>query len=126
MSKQEANIYEIAKEAGVSIATVSRVMNQSASVSEKSTRKVMEAVRKLNYVPNSMARSLSTSVSMSVGVVVPDISNPFFSMLLKGVTAVAEEKGYQVLLYSTGNYIQYPVTNHNGKEYMYVCKHKAE
>ena len=101
MGKQEANIYEIAKEAGVSIATVSRVMNQSASVSEKSTKRVMEAVKKLNYVPNSMARSLSTSVSTSVGVVVPDINNPFFSMVLKGVTDVADENGYQVALYST-------------------------
>lgn len=101
MSKQEANIYEIAREAGVSIATVSRVMNRSASVSEKSTRKVLEAVQKLNYVPNSMARSLSTSVSMSIGVVVPDINNPFFSKVLKGVTTVADEKGYQVILYST-------------------------
>ena len=101
MSKQEANIYEIAKEAGVSIATVSRVMNRSASVSEKSTRRVMDAVRKLNYVPNSMARSLSTSVSTSIGVVVPDINNPFFSKVLKGVTTVADEKGYQVILYST-------------------------
>lgn len=101
MSKQEANIYEIAKEAGVSIATVSRVMNNSAFVSEKSTRRVMEAVQKLNYVPNSMARSLSTSVSTSIGVVVPDINNPFFSKILKGVTEVADEKGYQVILYST-------------------------
>ncbi len=101
MGKQEANIYEIAKEAGVSIATVSRVMNHSATVSEKSTRRVMEAVKKLNYVPNSMARSLSTSVSMSIGVVVPDINNPFFSKILKGVTTVADEKGYQVILYST-------------------------
>ena len=101
MGKQEANIYEIAKEAGVSIATVSRVMNHSATVSEKSTRRVMDAVKKLNYVPNSMARSLSTSVSNSIGVVVPDINNPFFSKVLKGVTAVADEKGYQVILYST-------------------------
>lgn len=101
MGKQEANIYEIAKEAGVSIATVSRVMNRSATVSEKSTRRVMDAVKKLNYVPNSMARSLSTSVSTSIGVVVPDINNPFFSNVVKGVTSVADEKGYQVLLYST-------------------------
>ncbi len=101
MGKQEANIYEIAKEAGVSIATVSRVMNNSAAVSEKSTRRVMDAVKKLNYVPNSMARSLSTSVSTSIGVVVPDINNPFFSRILKGVTAVADDHGYQVVLYST-------------------------
>lgn len=101
VGKQEANIYEIAKEAGVSIATVSRVINRSAFVSEKSTQRVMEAVQKLNYVPNSMARSLSTSVSMSIGVVVPDINNPFFSKVLKGVTAVADKEGYQVVLYSS-------------------------
>ncbi|MBP3412144.1 MAG: LacI family DNA-binding transcriptional regulator [Oscillospiraceae bacterium] len=101
MSKQEANIYEIAKEAGVSIATVSRVMNRSASVSEKSTKKVMDAVRKLNYVPNSTARSLSTSLSRSIGIVVPDINNPFFSKILQGVTAAADEQGLQVVLYST-------------------------
>lgn len=101
MSKQEANIYEIAKEAGVSIATVSRVMNNSASVSEKSTQRVMDAVKKLNYVPNSMARSLSTCVSTTIGVVVPDINNPFFSKILQGITHVADEHGFQVILFDT-------------------------
>ena len=56
MGKQEANIYEIAREAGVSIATVSRVINHSNAVSEKSYRRVMDAVRKFNYVPNRTAR----------------------------------------------------------------------
>ena len=82
MGKQEANIYEIAREAGVSIATVSRVINHSNAVSEKSYRRVMDAVRKFNYVPNSTARSLSTSTSTSIGVVIPDIHNQFFSLLL--------------------------------------------
>lgn len=106
MSKQEANIYEIAKEAGVSIATVSRVMNHSTSVSEKSRKRVMDAVKLLNYVPNSTARSLSTSQSMSIGVVVPDIDNPFFSKILQGVTLLAEEHGYQVLLYNTDESVE--------------------
>lgn len=88
MGKQEANIYEIAREAGVSIATVSRVINHSNAVSEKSYRRVMDAVRKFNYVPNSTARSLSTSTSTSIGVVIPDINNPFFSLLLEGITRV--------------------------------------
>ena len=93
MGKQEANIYEIAREAGVSIATVSRVINHSNAVSEKSYRRVMDAVRKFNYVPNSTARSLSTSTSTSIGVVIPDINNPFFSLLLEGITRVADERG---------------------------------
>lgn len=101
MMKQEANIYEIAREAGVSIATVSRVMNHSSTVSEKSTKRVLEAVKKLNYVPNNAARSLSTSISTSVGVVIPDINNPFFSRLLQGITRAADEMGLNIFLFGT-------------------------
>lgn len=99
--RQEANIYEIAREAGVSIATVSRVMNHSNTVSEKSTKKVLEAVKKLNYVPNNAARSLSTSISTTVGVVIPDINNPFFSQLLQGITRAADEMGLHIFLFGT-------------------------
>ncbi len=101
MMKQEANIYEIAKEAGVSIATVSRVMNHSGAVSEKSKQRVLEAVEKLNYVPNIVARSLSTSTSTTIGVVIPDINNPFFSKLLQGITTTADEMGLSVFLFGT-------------------------
>ena len=101
MIKQEANIYEIAKEAGVSIATVSRVMNRSCTVSEKSRQRVLDAVAKLNYVPNNAARSLSTSTSPSVGVVIPDINNPFFSRLLQGITRAADEMGLNIFLFGT-------------------------
>lgn len=100
--KQESNIYEIAKEAGVSIATVSRVINHSSAVSEKSRKRVTEAIKKLNYVPNSTARSLSTSTSTAIGVVIPDINNPFFSLLLEGITRVADEEGYNIFLFNTG------------------------
>ncbi len=101
MPKHEANIYAIAKEAGVSIATVSRVMNNTASVSEKSKKRVLDAVKKLNYVPNSVARSLSTSTSSLVGVVIPDINNPFFSLALQGLTRTADERGLNIFLYNT-------------------------
>lgn len=101
MSKQEANIYEIAREAGVSIATVSRVMNHSSTVSDKSTRRVLDAIEKLNYVPNIAARNLSMSSSTSVGVVFPDISNPFFMQLFQGITAAADQVGLNVLLFGT-------------------------
>ena len=101
MIKQEANIYEIAKEAGVSIATVSRVMNHSCTVSEKSRQRVLDAVAKLNYVPNNAARSLSTSTSTTVGVVIPDINNPFFSRLLQGITRAADEMGLHIFLFGT-------------------------
>lgn len=100
--RQEANIYEIAKEAGVSIATVSRVINHSGTVSEKSTKRVMEAIEKLNYVPSSAARNLSTSVSTTIGVVVPDIEDPFFCHLLRGVTLAADELHLKVMLFNSG------------------------
>lgn len=99
--KQEANIYEIAAEAGVSIATVSRVINRNASVSEKSRKKVNDAIARCNYVPNGFARSLSTSISSTIGVVVPDINNPFFSQLLQGITRAADGQGLHVVLFNT-------------------------
>ncbi len=101
MRNQETNIYDIASEAGVSIATVSRVINNSTAVSAKSRKKVLDAIEKLNYVPNVMARSLSTSVSTSIGVVVPDIRNPFFSTLLQGITHAADAVDMQIVLCST-------------------------
>lgn len=100
--KQESNIYQIAKEAGVSIATVSRVINNSTAVSEKSRKRVTEAIEKLNYVPSGTARSLSTSTSTAIGVVIPDINNPFFSLLLEGITRAADEEGYHIFLFNTG------------------------
>lgn len=103
MKRQETSIYTIAKEAGVSIATVSRVINQSASVSEKSREKVQNAIRKLNYVPNAAARNLSTSSSTSIAVVIPDVDNRFFMRLLQGITQVADELEYNVVLFNTAN-----------------------
>lgn len=106
MKRQETNIYTIAKEAGVSIATVSRVINQSASVSEKNKQKVLNAVEKLNYVPNIAARNLSTSTSTSIGVVIPDVGNSFFMQLLQGITTTADKMGYNIILFSTNSDVE--------------------
>ena len=102
MKRQETNIYSIAKEAGVSIATVSRVINQSASVSEKSRQKVLNAIKKYDYVPNMAARNLSTSTSRSIGVVIPDMRNQFFMQLLQGITLAADQIGYNIILFNSG------------------------
>lgn len=99
--KHESNIYEIALEAGVSIATVSRVLNHNASVKEANREKVLAAIKRMNYVPNSHARSLSTSTSTAIGVIIPDINNPFFSQLLQGITRVADERGLHIVLFNT-------------------------
>lgn len=101
MSKQEKNIYEIAEAAGVSIATVSRVLNHSGAVSEKSTRRVLEAIEKFNYVPNIAARTLNSTHSTSVGVVIPDINNPFFTQMLQGITSAADRMGLNIFLFGT-------------------------
>ncbi len=106
MKRQETNIYTIAREAGVSIATVSRVINNSSTVSDKSKQKVLRAIEKLNYVPNLAARSLSTSTSTSIGVVIPDVGNQFFMQLLQGVTSMADQLGYNIILFDTRNDVE--------------------
>lgn len=106
MKRQETNIYTIAKEAGVSIATVSRVINRSAPVNEKSRKKVLDAIEKLNYVPNLAARNLSTSTSTSIGVVIPDVKNMFFMQLLQGITLEADRMGYNVILFNSSSDVE--------------------
>lgn len=101
MKHQETSIYTIAEDAGVSIATVSRVINQIPSVSEKNRQKVLASIKKFNYIPNVSARNLSTSRTTSVGVFVPDISNRYFMQLLRGITKEADELGYNIVLFDT-------------------------
>ena len=103
MKHQETSIYTIAEDAGVSIATVSRVINQIPSVSEKNRQKVLASIKKFNYIPNVSARNLSTSRTTSVGVFVPDISNRYFMQLLRGITKEADELGYNIVLFDTAN-----------------------
>lgn len=90
------NIKQLAAKIGVSTATISRVVNKSGYVSEKTREKVLEGVKKYNYIPNAIARSLSTKDSRSVGVIIPDIENEFFSSIIRGISRVAEERGYNI------------------------------
>lgn len=90
------NIKELAKEIGVSSATISRVINNSGYVSEKTREKVMLAVKEYDYVPNAIARSLSTKDSRSIGVIIPDIENEFFSGIISGISQIADENGYNI------------------------------
>lgn len=91
-------IADVAKLANVSTATVSRVISNSGTVKKETAEKVMEAVKKLNYQPNVLARQLRRSETKTILVVVPDITNPFFSEVLRGIESVAIQNGYQVLL----------------------------
>lgn len=72
------NIYDVAKLSKKSISTVSRVINESGYVSENTKKEVLEAVEKLNYQPNQIARSLTTKKTSTIGLLIPDITNTYF------------------------------------------------
>ena len=91
-------IRDVARIAGVSVATVSRVLNNSALVSSDTRECVMQAVRQLGYRPNANAQALATQVSDTIGVVVMDVSDPFFGALVKAVDVVAQQHNKYVLI----------------------------
>lgn len=89
---------DVAKEAGVSRKTVSRVINANGYVSEETRQRVEIAVNKLGYRPNLLARSLASDRSTVIGIIIPSIANRYFSQVIAGVEAVAHENEYSVLL----------------------------
>ncbi|MGW6666350.1 LacI family DNA-binding transcriptional regulator [Peribacillus sp. NPDC055009] len=91
-------IVDVAKEANVSTATVSRVISKSGTVKSDTKERVLKAIELLNYQPNVLARQLRRMETKTILVVVPDITNTFFSKVLRGIESVAMESGYQVLL----------------------------
>lgn len=91
-------IRDVARIAGVSVATVSRVLNNSALVSADTRESVMQAVSQTGYRPNANAQALATQVSDTIGVVVMDVSDPFFGALVKAVDIVAQEHNKYVLI----------------------------
>lgn len=94
-------IRDVAKLAGVSEATVSRVLNNKGYVSQETLKKVKEAIQKLNYRPNEVARMLYNKRSNIIGLMLPDITNPFFPELARAVEDVATTLGYTVILCNT-------------------------
>jgi LacI family transcriptional regulator len=96
-----ATIREVAKLAGVSVATVSRVLNSQGYVGVDTRKKVEQAIKALNYTPNAVARSLFNKQSKSIGFIIPDITNPFFPQLVKAVEETLTEQGYTVLLFNS-------------------------
>lgn len=96
-----SSIHDVAKRARVSTATVSRALSRPDVVSPDTRRKVLRAVESLGYAPNAAARHLRTLRSSKVLVIVPDISNPFFSLILQGIEDAAQREGYAVLVGDT-------------------------
>jgi LacI family transcriptional regulator len=95
------NIRQVAKKAGVSVATVSRVLNHPDTVSPRTMEQVLETMKELRYTPNGLARSLALKKTSTIALLIPNILNPLYPQVAKGVEDVAHQKGYNVLLCNT-------------------------
>ena len=93
-----ATIVDVAKIVGVTPTTVSRVINNRGYISEKTKKKVFEAMKELNYQPNEIARSLTKKKTNTIGIIVPHISHPYFSKLISNLENQASKKGYKIML----------------------------
>jgi LacI family transcriptional regulator len=94
-------IADVAREVGVSMMTISRVINGKDDVSAATRQRVLDAIERMGYRPSSIARGLATRHTGTLGLVVPDIANPFFSEVARGVEQVAYAQGYNVFLCNT-------------------------
>lgn len=97
-----ATLDDIAKLAGVSSTTVSRVINNYGSLSEKTKTKVFAAMKELNYQPNSLARSLKGKKTQLIGVIMPGVSNPFFGQMVQEIENQLFKKGFRMILCNAG------------------------
>lgn len=93
-----SSIKDVAEKAGVSIATVSHVVNGTRYVSEETKARVYKAMEDLEYTPNSVARSLRSRKSKTIGFLIPDLANTFYTSIAEGIQHVLRQKGYQLIL----------------------------
>lgn len=101
LAQNRFDIRDVAQRAGVSVATVSRTINKVPTVNPVLAARVQEAILELNYLPNTQARALVSGKSRLLGLLVPDITNPFFPELIKCFERAAVERGYELLIAST-------------------------
>src|SRR5918911_2780452 len=95
------SIKDVAREAGVSTATVSHVINNTRHVSDEVRARVLDAIKRCDYYPNAQARSLASGRNHTLGLLISDIANPFFPELVKSIETAAFERGYDVVLANT-------------------------
>ncbi|MFV0519886.1 MAG: LacI family DNA-binding transcriptional regulator [Lachnospirales bacterium] len=100
---KKATINDVAKLAGVSITTVSRTINDNYPVKKETKEKIFKAIEILNFTPNELAVSMITKKTKTIGVVIPSISNAFFSTLVKGINEVVEKNNYTLLVCTSNN-----------------------
>lgn len=117
MLKNNVTIYDIAKEAKVSPATVSRVLTGNARVSVEKSRRIREIIEKYDFQPNALARSLLKKESNTIGVILPDIVNPFFASVFLEAEKYAMAAGYSMILCNSMNNI---FEDDNASESMYL------
>lgn len=106
-----STIYDVAKEAGVSIATVSKVVNGNGRISEKTINHVNEVMRRLNYQPSTIASALTSKRTYTLGIIVPNIANPFFGEVTRIIEKYAHESGYTMMVCSTYNDVELEIQN---------------
>jgi LacI family transcriptional regulator len=99
--KRNITIRDVAKEAGVSVATISRYLNNNSYVSKDTEEKIKEIMTRLNYKPNEVARGLAKKKSNTLALIIPDITNPFFPELVVAIEEIAKSKGYTLILVNT-------------------------
>ncbi|MGD9677412.1 MAG: catabolite control protein A [Vulcanibacillus sp.] len=97
----QATIYDVAKESGFSMATVSRVINGSTQVKPATRKKIQVAVNKLGYRPNAVARGLASKKTTTIGVIIPDIANYFFAEVVRGIEDIASMYNYNIITSSS-------------------------
>ena len=110
-----ATLKDVAKEAGLTVTTVSRVLNNRGYISDDARKRVADAMDKLNYRPNELARSLHNKTTNTIGLIVPHIKHPYFSEMISHLEAAAFSKGYRILLCNSQN------KNERAKEYIDIC-----
>ncbi|MCL4386611.1 MAG: LacI family transcriptional regulator [Cyanobacteria bacterium] len=99
--RKTTSIYDVAKKAQVGIATVSRVLNNNAFVKDKTRTKILKAIEELDYIPNFFAKNLVKNTSRIIGLIIPDITNPVFAEMAKGISDKAYSENYTVFLCNT-------------------------
>ncbi len=110
-----ATLKDVAREAGLTVTTVSRVLNNRGYISDDARRRVADAIEKLNYRPNEVARALQNKKSNTIGVIVPHIRHPYFAEMISNIENAAYKKGYKILLCNSQS------TKEKAKEYIDIC-----
>ncbi|HHV11533.1 MAG TPA: LacI family transcriptional regulator [Clostridiales bacterium] len=110
-----ATLKDVAREAGLTVSTVSRVLNNRGYISEETRQKVYSVMKELNYQPNEVARSLSKQSTKTIGVIVPHIRHPYFSELVSHLESQAYQHKYKILLFNSKE------KNEKEREYLEMC-----